>query len=310
MIQNLFTQAGLNLTDQQIADFHSLLHLFQEWNNKLNLSAIREEEDIIKKHFIDSLLATKHFDFTGKRILDLGTGGGFPSLPLGIWLKARNKEKGIRNKGEDKLKDKNHLRQGYGGQEEERREKNSNCVPLEKGESKGGSLIKPSVISPAAAGSMETKSTTSNPEPRTSHFITALDSVTKKLTAVQAMADELKIPVQTINGRAEDYGQNRQFREQFDLVITRAVAKWPTLLEITLPFVRVGGKFIAYQGPAVRDDLHAFKNLERRLGGQIVDIIEEKLFGSERIFVVIEKIKRTPKTYPRANGVPKKEPLG
>ena len=138
----------------------------------------------------------------------------------------------------------------------------------------------------------------------------ALDSVGKKMKAVQDMADQLDLPVKTFHGRIEEYGQDRRFREQFDIVTARALASWPVLLEYALPFVKVGGVFVAYQGPAIVEDLEVFKGVEKILGGAIKDIFEDQL-GEEnkRFFVVIKKIKSCSKKYPRNVSEPKKNPI-
>jgi len=208
-----------------------LVTLFLDWNSKLNLSAIRDEDGVWEKHIADSLLITECVDLADQklRVLDIGTGGGFPSLPL--------------------------------------------------------ACLFPSLK------------------------FTSVDSVGKKLKAVQAMADELEVKLRTQHGRIEELGQDNAYRQQFDLVLARALAPWPVLLEYALPFVKVGGRFIAYQGPGVREDLETFKNLEKKIGGQIVKIHETKLGDSERIFVEIKKVTQTSKKYPRANGIPRKQPL-
>jgi 16S rRNA (guanine527-N7)-methyltransferase len=226
---NIFTKNGINLSEKQLKQFEKLLEIFIEWNGKINLSAIRDREGVFEKHFVDSLLPTKFFNFNDKKILDLGAGGGFPTLPLGVFCK------------------------------------NSQ--------------------------------------------ITAVDSVGKKTKAMLDMATNLNLNIKTRNDRIETLGQDLGFREQFDVVTARALAPWATLLEYTLPFVKIGGYFIAYQGPAVIKDLEAYENLEMRLGGEIEQIHADKLGENERIFVVIKKIKPTPKKYPRAIGEPKKNPL-
>ncbi len=219
----------MHLTDLHKIQLEQLYTLFSEWNSKINLSAIREKEDVYQKHFADSLLIGDTIDFTNKKVLDIGTGGGFPLLPL-------------------------------------------------------------SITNPSA------------------HF-TGLDSVGKKLKAVQAMADELKLNTTTIHGRIEDYGQKKAHRERYDIVTARALAPWPVLLEYALPFVKVGGAFVAYQGPAIEEDLRNFPGLEEKLGGELEDVVEKNLEDAVRYFVLIKKIKPTPKKYPRENGVPRLTPL-
>lgn len=226
---NIFEKNGFDLTGMQAEKFEALYDCFVEWNGKINLSAIRDRDGIFEKHFVDSLLAMKFFEFDNKKILDLGAGGGFPSLPLAI---------------------------------------------------------------------MNPKSS-----------ILAVDSVGKKTRAITDMAAQLGLNVQTCNERIETLGQDKEYREQFDLVIARALAPWPVLLEYALPFVAVDGYFIAYQGPAVMNDLDSFENLEDRLGGEVERINAVQLGENERIFVIIKKKKRTPKKYPRMVGEPKRVPL-
>lgn len=225
-LSNVFSEHNLILTPEQEAQFERINELFQDWNGKINLSALRTTEDIYLKHFVDSLLATHHFDFENKKVLDLGSGGGFPALPLSI---------------------------------------------------------------------------------ATSAEITALDSVGKKLKAVQDIADRMKLNVTTLNGRAEELGHDKKYRQQFDIVTARAVAPWPILLELCLPFVKVGGEFIAYQGPAIQEDLEKYEDYEMKFKCEMVQIVETKLAEEERLFIEIEKIDPTPKKYPRPMQMIRKE---
>ncbi len=217
------------LLTEHAEQFEKLWEIFSDWNSKINLSAIREKEEVFEKHFKDSLLITEFFDLNDKKILDIGVGGGFPTLPLAIVTNSQ---------------------------------------------------------------------------------FTCLDSVGKKMKAVADMAQQLGLKnVKTIHGRFEDFAQTRNYREQYDIVTARAVAPWNVLLEYALPFVKLGGSFIAYQGPAIVDDLINFNGLEKKLGGQIVRKGKTILGDSERYFIEVEKVKPTPKQYPRENGVPRMDPL-
>lgn len=227
-MKTLFQKYGISLNDKQEKQFQTLLELYKDWNTKINLSALREDQDIIEKHFIDSLLLTQYFEIPEDRIFDLGAGGGFPTLPLALV---------------------------------------------------------------------------------TGKKVIAFDSVNKKLMAVQAMADALQIQVSTLHGRAEDVAKMPKYREKYPLVVARAVAPWPVLLELALPFVQVGGRFIAYQGPQIQDDLKEFKGLEMQLGGRIHQIIEARLGDAPRFFVEIIKEKPCPKQFPRGAAVVRKKPL-
>ena len=223
--------SGVEITDKQFEKFENLLKSYNDWNSKINISAIKDEQGIWEKHFIDSVVGHKYLKNPAKKlVLDLGTGGGFPLLPL-------------------------------------------------------------SILTPSAT-------------------FFGLDSVGKKLKVVQAIATECNISAPNVmHGRAEDFAHESKYREKFDRVVTRAVAAWPTLLELSLPFVKVGGELLAYQGPAILEDLEKFKNLEKKLGAKIINVVEEQVCGNSRVFVVIKKIKPTPNTYPREVGMPKRNPL-
>ena len=227
-MKKIFEQYGITITDKQSDEFSVLLKSFKDWNSKINLSAIKDDDGIIKKHFIDSCLINKYIDFENKSILDIGTWWGFPLLPLSITTNAK---------------------------------------------------------------------------------ITGLDSVNKKLIAIENIAQGLKKNIKILHGRCEDVGQNLEFREKYDFVTARAVAPWPVLLELTLPFVKVWGKFIAYQGPAILEDLKKYNNLEQRFWGKVHKIIEETIDDNKRVFVIIEKLDKCSKKYPRLVGEPKRNPL-
>jgi len=127
-----------------------------------------------------------------------------------------------------------------------------------------------------------------------------LDSVEKKLDSIQDICNELKVSnLQTINARAEEVGHDEDFREKFDIVLTRAFAPWPVLLELALPFLKVGGVLIAYQGPKIQEDLESFKNYEEHFGGKFQKTIETQVEQNQRIFVFVEKIKSTDPRFPR-----------
>ncbi len=216
------------LTQHQ-EQFEKLWEVFSDWNSKINLSAIRDRDEVFEKHFEDSLLVAQFFDLNDKKLLDIGAGGGFPTLPLAITTNAQ---------------------------------------------------------------------------------ITCLDSVGKKMKAVADMANQLGLKnVEVLHGRFEDFAQMRNHREQYDIVTARAVAPWNILLEYALPFVKVGGSFIAYQGPAIIDDIINSFGLEKKLGGEIVRKEKTVLGDSERYFIEVRKVKPTPKMYPRENGVPRMNPL-
>ncbi|MBI96791.1 16S rRNA (guanine(527)-N(7))-methyltransferase RsmG [bacterium] len=127
-----------------------------------------------------------------------------------------------------------------------------------------------------------------------------LDSVEKKLDSIQDICNELKVPnLQTINARAEEVAHDPDFREKFDIVLTRAFAPWPILLELALPFLKVGGVLIAYQGPRIQEDLEAFKDYEKHFGGKFQKVIQTEVHENQRIFVFIEKTQNSISRFPR-----------
>ena len=218
---------------EKIATLKKLVTLFQEWNTVMNLSSFNNTETIWKKHIFDSLLIGSYPALiNAKHIIDIGTGGGFPGLPLAI------------------------------------------IFPEKK--------------------------------------FTLVDSTQKKITAVIDIMQKLHLKnVETVCERIETLARKNTFREQFDVVTERALAKSSTMLEYTLPFLRIGGTLFAYQTPATKKDLEEKKTILTTLGGSIKNILHENLPNSagERAIFVIEKVKKTPQEFPRQTGIPKKYPL-
>ncbi len=235
MLTKTLKSLDLALSKKQLRQFEKLLELYLEWNSKINLSAIKDAKETIIKHFYDSLLITQLDALNSKlklTVADLGTGGGFPLLPLAIVYPDNN-------------------------------------------------------------------------------FL-GVDSVQKKITVVKTIAKELDLNnLKTSMERVETLGQKQKHREKFDIVLTRAFAKWHTLLELALPLVKIKGKLIAYQGPQILAELEQSEKIIELLGGKIQKISHFELPENmgERIFIEIEKIKNTPKQYPREIGIPKKKPL-
>ena len=222
-----------DLSTHQCQKLEQLADLFLEWNQKLNLSAIRDRDGILVKHIIDSLLILPfHLFNPGDTVLDLGTGGGFPGLALAI-------------------------------------------------------------VYPRAR-------------------FTLVDATEKKVRAVEAMAKALALTnVRCLSGRAEELARKRDMREHFDVVVARALAGFPTLLEYCLPFVKIGGHFIAYQGPELAEECHNFSGVAKKLGGriEIVHLAKLPIEEAKRCFIVIKKENLTPPPFPRQLGTPKKNPL-
>lgn len=224
---------GLSLSKEQIEKFLRYYELLIEWNEKINLTAITTYEDVLKKHFVDSLSLCKAMDVhQGLTVIDVGTGAGFPGLALKI------------------------------------------AFPNLK--------------------------------------MTLLDSLQKRIVFLNQVIEELKLSdIETIHGRAEDYAGKAEYREGFDLCVSRAVANLSTLSEYCLPFVKMGGQFISYKSEKIEEEMKQAKNAISILGGEVKKQVEFTLPFSDiyRNLVVIEKKKNTPRKYPRKAGLPSKEPL-
>lgn len=133
--------------------------------------------------------------------------------------------------------------------------------------------------------------------------LTLLDGLNKRLVFLQAVLDELDLSAKTVHLRAEEAGQNPNFREKYDIACARAVAALPVLCEYCLPLVNVGGVFVAMKGATAREELESAKGAIKLLGGEKTDIIFETLTGNEqRAFINIKKISQTPTKYPRSGG--------
>lgn len=228
-------QLHLELSKKQILQFISYYELLIDWNSRMNLTAITEFEDVLKKHFIDSLslisavsdLAQKQYD-----LIDVGTGAGFPGIPLKI------------------------------------------AFPNLK--------------------------------------ITLLDSLNKRIQFLNEVICKLELQdIEAVHGRAEDFAKPDQFRERFDLCVSRAVANLATLSEYCIPFVKPGGFFISYKSEKVNVELEEAKKAISVLGGSFQKNIEFLLPHSDitRNFIVIQKKNKTPFKYPRKAGLPSKEPI-
>lgn len=207
--------------------------LLKEWNQKINITSIEDDEEIYLKHFIDSvLLLNKDNVNENKEIIDVGTGGGFPGLPLKII--------------NDNFK------------------------------------------------------------------ITLLDSLRKRIDFLKEVAKVLNLnDIKLIHGRAEDFGQSKEHRENYDICVSRAVAPLNVLSEYCIPFVKVGGYFAAYKSDNISQEIANSDNTIKKLGGKIKEIKEISIPGTDiiRKIVIIEKIESTESKYPRKAGKPSKEPL-
>ena len=142
--------------------------------------------------------------------------------------------------------------------------------------------------------------------------ITLLDSLNKRVGFLNTVIQELGLTgITAVHGRAEDFGRNKEYREQFDLCVSRAVANLSTLSEYCLPFVKAGGEFLTYKSGKVEEEAREAESAVKKLGGSMRETKTLVLPGTDvdRTFVPIDKINMTPKKYPRKAGMPGKEPL-
>lgn len=229
-------QAGLEnlnivLSERQIEQFLTYYEFLVETNKVMNLTAITDFDEVIEKHFLDSLSLYQIYDLSKESsVLDLGTGAGFPGIPLKIAF----------------------------------------------------------------------------PEMK----LVLADSLNKRIKFLQEVIEKLGLEkVEAVHARAEELARNKQYREQFDLCVSRAVANLSSLSEYCIPFVKVDGKFISYKSGEIEEEVNQAKKAISILGGKIIDVYKFDLYEQKRSFVVIEKKKKTPATYPRKAGTPTKQPL-
>lgn len=222
---------NISLSEEQIQKFLTYYEMLVETNKVMNLTAITDFDEVIEKHFLDSLSLCQVYNLNQEiYVLDMGTGAGFPGIPLKIAFPEIN--------------------------------------------------------------------------------LVLADSLNKRIKFLQNVIDELGLKkVEALHGRAEEMGKNKQYREQFDLSLSRAVANLSSLSEYCIPFVKEGGKFISYKSGEIEEEVNAAKKAISVLGGKIEDVYKFDLYEQKRSFVIIRKEKKTPKTYPRKAGTPTKSPL-
>ena len=215
---------GLTLDQTAANRLNTYGNMLVEWNEKMNLTAITEPEEVLYKHFLDCLLFFKNVDVPrGASVIDVGTGAGFPGMVLKI--------------------------------------------------------ARPDIE------------------------LTLMDGLNKRLTFLNAVLTELGLEAKTVHMRAEDGGKNPLYRERYDIACARAVANLPVLCEYCIPFVKVGGQFVAMKGAAASAELEAAKNAYKILGCEKPTIICENLRENEaRAFIISKKKSQTPPKYPRMGG--------
>lgn len=216
---------------EMMASFDQYRHLLKEWNEKMNLTAILDDEGIESKHFMDSLtLFETGRIHNGAKVLDIGTGAGFPGVPMKIYAPDLD--------------------------------------------------------------------------------ITLMDSLNKRITFLDMLIESLELTsIQAIHGRAEEMSRKPEHRDHYDVVVSRAVAPLNTLCEYCLPFVRQGGVFIAMKGPQGEDELAETSGAIEKLASSLDEVKTFEMGDNTRTLIVIKKIGRTPKAYPRGGGKPRKSPL-
>ena len=231
-MEEFFKKYKIELEKEELEKFEKFLEIFKQKNSQINLSAIRDDNWIIEKHFVDSVMINIFLDFLeieNPKVADLWTGWGFPLIPLAI--------------------------------------------------------VNPEV-----------------------NFVW-IDSVGKKLKAIDEFVEELELKnVKTLNWRAEEIGQNLDYRENFDFVVSRATAYLPTLLEYAIPLLKVGWIFCAYKLED-KEELKSAKKALTRLGTKILKVKNYRLADQDRTIIFFEKLEKTHTKYPRKNWIPLQNPI-
>ncbi len=230
---DLLAQDGFELSDLQKKQFQRYFELLVDWNQKINLTAITEKKDVYLKHFYDSIAPVLQGKISNQKIklLDIGAGAGFPSLPIKI--------------------------------------------------------LYPEIE------------------------VAIIDSLNKRINFLNLLSKELGLTnVHFYHGRAEDFGQDKNFRANFDIVTARAVARMQVLAELTIPFLKIGGQLIALKSAAADEEMTDAKKALALLFSKVTETYNYQLpNGDRRNITIVEKKKETPNKYPRKAGIPNKNPL-
>lgn len=231
LLINGATELHIELNETKADRFMSFMNMLIETNKSLNLTAITEPEDVVTKHFLDSLTACP-FIPDGASVIDVGCGAGFPGLPVKI--------------------------------------------------------------------------------AREDISLTLLDSLNKRLAFIESVLKENNITgTKCVHARAEDGARDKAHREKYDVALSRAVANMAVLCEYCLPYVKVGGLFLALKGPAAAEELKAAEKAIKTLGGEIAEVAEVTVPFTDLLhkIVVVKKVSPCPKQYPRKAGTPSKKPI-
>ena len=222
-----FAEAGIAISEDKADKLVRLCDYMVQYNENVNLTSITEFDEVVVKHFVDSVLPFYMLDISeGSSFIDVGTGAGFPAVPLLI-------------------------------------------------------------VRPDLKG-------------------TLCDSLNKRCVYLEKVCSELGVSAEIIHARSEELGRKK--REWFDFATARAVAAMPVLAEYCIPFVKVGGYFIALK--SVNEDIYAAEGAISKLGGEIQEVRDYLLpNGDKRRLAVIKKISQTPTKYPRNSANISKKPL-
>lgn len=230
LLKNRMEEWGFSVSNYQLTQFDIYRHELKEWNKRINLTSVTDDLGIIEKHFIDSLLLFCYYKpDNGIEAADVGTGAGFPGLPVKIY--------------------------------------------------------------------------------RQDIRLSLFESVGKKARFLEHIIAKLGLEsVHVVNDRVELAARSPEYREQYELVVARSVARLPVLAEYCLPLVSVGGKFVAYKGREAETEFRDAESAVEKLGGQL-ERMESNLSEDGRSLVFIGKVRNTPDKYPRRPGIPQKRPL-
>ncbi len=223
---------GIEITEKQLEKLTEYERILLEYNEVMNLTAITDHEEILEKHFLDSVTLLLSGKITeGCSLIDIGAGAGFPSMPVKIVREDIN--------------------------------------------------------------------------------LTMLDSLNKRINFLSTVVEKIGLNnAKALHFRAEEGGKDKNLREKFDVATARAVADLAVLAEYAIPFVKVGGYFVAMKGNAPEEEINGAKKAIKEMGGQIEEVKEVILpSGINHCLVIIKKIANTPSKYPRKAGKPSKEPI-